>query len=543
MKREFNLPRAVPVALSALSLVREWRFIYPLLIAVLVSLVPPAVFLIASGGGTAETRTPSGYTTLIFDEGKDEREIAALLTEHNIKSFAGESTARVFLNDFDGVQEMTLPEWRERLEPFDPRNDGYADKARSIFIGGGKRRIFIPSGELNGFLSSAPDQKVIDALESFGASVQLETLKQDKTPNRIIFILAALTLVFIARKIFLIKREAFIFHPPQAVSALPLVREGRLVLTGFHYVIGFIPSLAILADSGAAGFALAALSLALFQLVRKPALSFLTSLRYEKSRLASELLLISPVQRGRGILEMLFDEISVELPKIAVIAALWIVTCAAGKIPFAAAFCFFLIFSLSFLSMLNLEARCGKIAAHIPFKFMPILPGKRAKTAFPLLPVPLIAAALLQIALTSLSGAPASADPATALINLPPAWEKAPSVSERDYEAHFEFQKNFVFKNLNTAKTDDYLRYSLGDDGLIASSGALQAGNQTSAPPPWDLAPLVDFLQNGGGGASSRQPVNTGSGILAVLLALCLYIPFMRHRRFLPCLRYEKGAC
>jgi hypothetical protein len=508
------------------------EFNYPLLVAVLVCLVPPAVFLLASGGAAPQARIPQGFVALVCDENTDEREIAALLARHHITDFVGESTVRVFINDFEGVSEFSLLEWQERLESFDPRNDGYAEKARALFVGGGKRRIFVPSAALSGFLGAPPDKKLMSALQNSGASIHIDAVKQPAARNWVIFILAALMLGFIAHKIFLINRDAFIFH----------------------YVCGFIPSVAVLADRGAAGFALAALSFAIFHLVRKPSLRFLTGLRYEKKRFACAFPLFPSTRRGRRIFTILLGEMGVELPKIALIAALWMLICAAGKIPFAAAFCFLLFFTISFLAMLRLESRCGKIAGHIPYKFMPILPEKNMRTAFPLLPVPLIGAALLQIALASLWGAPAQVSSSAPVFqDLPPAWEQLPPINEADYEAHFEFQKNFAQRNLNTGKTDEYLRYSLGDDGLIAQGGAVQAGKPGDAPPPpWDLAALCEFLRNGGVDVSSiaAQPVGASleGGLLAVLLALCLYIPFIiqrhfsRHRNKLLFLVYQEGG-
>ena len=55
-----------------------------------------------------------------------------------------EFSQSVLLNNFSGLEWVPLGEYEERLEPFDPRRDGYAVKLRDFFTRDGKRWFFIP---------------------------------------------------------------------------------------------------------------------------------------------------------------------------------------------------------------------------------------------------------------------------------------------------------------------------------------------------------------------------------------------------------------
>jgi hypothetical protein len=478
---------------------------YPLLIAFLVCLAPPAVFLAFAGGGEA-ARPTADYATVVFDEGAD---VAGLLSAHGVKNVVSARTARAFLNDFDGIKVVSAAEWEERVERFDPRNDGYAERVRSMFFTeGGKRRLFIPRGEFFlGAFRSSPDAKLIDALEGAGAQVRFQTEYrrglQGWALNGAMFAAASFLLAFVARKVFVLSKDVFIFH----------------------YALGFIPSLAMLAGLGATGLALAAPALALFQTLKRPGLRCAARVRCEKNRRTGDLSFLSPARRMAGLFVLLCAELEAELPEIMVFVALYVGICAAGSVPLGLSFCFAAFFFLSFVFMLRVESRRGERTAHIPFVCVPIQGRRRA--ALPPLPVPFIAAAIVHMALSALLGGPDVA----AASHPHDGWEAGALVSEEDYRNHVEFQRRFSFRNLNTEKAGDYLRYALGNDGLLSSSESVRAEAELAAP-PWDLAGIAAFLGSDESEPKLYESAGKGGG-WAIVLALCLYLPFVVQRRFL----------
>lgn len=55
-----------------------------------------------------------------------------------------ESGQWLYIDDFEGPKSIPLKEYYSFIEPMDPRNDGYADVLKEIFVSGGSRRYFIP---------------------------------------------------------------------------------------------------------------------------------------------------------------------------------------------------------------------------------------------------------------------------------------------------------------------------------------------------------------------------------------------------------------
>jgi hypothetical protein len=514
-----------------------------LVFSALLSIAPPAVFL-ALHKPAGEKQTGAGYAMLVLDEEQDEREIRELLEKHNIKNYRSESTEWFLLNDFTGIQKIPLDEYPGRLEQYDPRNDGYAEKARAIFVRDGKRRIFIPARELGGF-GSAPEEKIRSALEGRRySSIHFQSVRRSNTANTIIFIIAALFLVLAAWKISVANKEPY----------------------QVFYAAFFVPSLALLAGLGAAGFALAALSLGFFEILRKPLLNFLVRGRYKRK---------TPVKFDAASIYELFQfdqfklllgEIAPEKHKIIPLAALFFGICIAGGIPALTALCFVLFFSLSFVSMLATEALRGKLSRHIPFTFIPIRSASCQKAKYPTLPVPFLAALVIQIIVSPFTGAGAALS--RDFPDFPGLDKKTALPSESDWERHVETQRNFNVRNLNTASgdTQNYLHYKLGEDGLIQNTEIDRSITPEEAPmapciktahitakagikaPVAPLGGLVAFIQGAGetdspalrpaSGAAANRP----GSLFAGFFALCLYLPFVfqrsfqRHRKRLPCL-------
>jgi hypothetical protein len=80
---------------------------------------------------------------LSFPAFTDEREIVSALSSGGLSGIVSESTQWILINDFGEWEKVPLAEYGNRLEPFDPRNDGYADRLRSLFLTGNTRRVYL----------------------------------------------------------------------------------------------------------------------------------------------------------------------------------------------------------------------------------------------------------------------------------------------------------------------------------------------------------------------------------------------------------------
>jgi len=86
-----------------------------------------------------------GYATLACGEDYSDREIRDRL-DSRLTGLVSESDQWFLLDCFGGIEKIPLVEYSRRLLPFDPRNDGYAEKLRSLFVRDGKRFVYIPLG-------------------------------------------------------------------------------------------------------------------------------------------------------------------------------------------------------------------------------------------------------------------------------------------------------------------------------------------------------------------------------------------------------------
>jgi hypothetical protein len=85
-----------------------------------------------------------GYAVLSLDEGVPDRAAAGALERGLGRPVISESSQWVFLNNFGSLERVSLEDYGDRLEVFDPRRDGYAQKLRDSFVRDGRRRFFIP---------------------------------------------------------------------------------------------------------------------------------------------------------------------------------------------------------------------------------------------------------------------------------------------------------------------------------------------------------------------------------------------------------------
>lgn len=88
--------------------------------------------------------TPYGILSVTDTVG--ESDVLKMLSENHISPVISPSTEWVYINDFDSLKPVPLSQYRQVLEPYDLRNDGYAEQLWEIFYTKGQQRFFIPLG-------------------------------------------------------------------------------------------------------------------------------------------------------------------------------------------------------------------------------------------------------------------------------------------------------------------------------------------------------------------------------------------------------------
>jgi len=139
------------------------RFL-PILVSVLVS----AGFCVL-GASLMPARQGGRYAALVCADTVPDRQIRERLEARGFSGIVSESGQWVLVDGFSGVERVPLDEYEARILPFDPRNDGYADKLRSLFVRGDRRFIYIPLGAAGAgaaaFNPAAIEKKLAAALD------------------------------------------------------------------------------------------------------------------------------------------------------------------------------------------------------------------------------------------------------------------------------------------------------------------------------------------------------------------------------------------
>jgi hypothetical protein len=495
----------------------------------------------ASGGGGLE-----GYAALGLEEGVPDREAAAALEAALGRPVVSESSQWVFLNNFEGLERVPLEEYQARLEPLDPRRDGYAEKLMNFFVREGRRWFFIPlDGGLFGPLpvlnpGERLKKRIAAALDgvsasSAAASAPFSLLMKPRPPGfrTVLFALAW--------------AAAFLFSPASRGES-PRgggFRRARGLFRGFpggerRRLLFLGPLMLPLGLWGAPGFAFLALFLFLSSLLADPLKErWIRLLRRAGGRRAGP-------RRSRFLSGLFLVPLAALIPWIGGMPPLWISLN-------------FLGLSLIYCCSLGLEIRRkfpparggagGKGAfpyGSCRFVPLPILPSRRAGAFFPpaggvrpaggmgALPgragpspkgpaglvLPFAAASFLAV---FLGGGPGPSPSA--------AWPSL--VREEDYRAHALFQAGFAFRPLGSQGLEEpaagYFRYTLGEDGLAA--GALPVSLEIPEIPPFPLADLSGCLAAWGSGEPaafrgiSRRPALPLGDLLFPLLAFLLVLP------------------
>jgi hypothetical protein len=515
----------------------------------------------APGRGRSES-----YAVLALEEGVPDREAAEVLEKALGRPVVSESSQWVFLNSFEGLERIPLEEYEGRLEAFDPRRDGYADKLKDFFVRGGKRWFFIPLDQgirglppfsdpadrfkkrLNAALDTVPPSFTAPGSLSGGPEAFLLRLEPRGRPAGLGIIL------------FVSAWTAAVIFP--AGYRRPEPRQGKTPGEGgfrprrFRGFPAGIPAerrrLLLLAPAmlplslwGAPGFAFLALFLFLGALLADPVKERWVRLLGKKT--------FPPVRRRPGFYRFLRC-LSLGLPAAFI---LWF----GGASPLWGSLNF-LGLSLLYVCSLGIETRRnfpppprGGGPPYSPCRFvpLPILPPRRTglrDSPFPaaaelLKPgagdrgpkkdgLSLVLPFALASCLAAFFGAPGRDFRPQG--RLPPDW--IPPVTEEDYRAHVLFQTGFTRRPLQYPEAGDprfpdpgYFRYTLGEDGLVERSLPTPEETEDWEIPPFPLAELSGFLtawesreSSGTGGAAVSRRGPAGDMVFP-LLALLLVFP------------------
>lgn len=159
------------------------------------------------------------------------------LSDAGFHHVVSESNQWVYIDDFEGPKSIPLKDYYDCIEPLDPRNDGYADLLKTIFVSNGVRRYFITMQGLYPWNSSDTLVRKIDKiLVNVKPTVQLYMTNTVVFPWWLIGLVLMSILVYTAFKLGY-KKEVLLSIP----ASLILLPSGH----GSILSIGLLVSLQI----------------------------------------------------------------------------------------------------------------------------------------------------------------------------------------------------------------------------------------------------------------------------------------------------------
>ena len=490
-----------------------------LIIGLISLILSAALFFLGSLMGYEEFR--GGYAVLAVDISVDDRMLNSSLNEE--LAFSGdvisESNQFVILDNFDSFEVIPLDKYHTRIFSFDPRNDGYAEKLRKVFVDNDKRFFYIPlkAGNWN----------------AITLDKQFASLLGD---------------IPFTAEYFGIGRPLFLFFGMYAAAAVCMLII-CLLMKKYHHgvfdIIALVPVLFSLAFFGAPGIVCAALFIALFIMLKEP----FSELVSAKSPLKNKLKSIN--KSGKNRFKLYFKDIIIPYRFYFLITAL-----------FAAAFVFIAIFSqlkvffllvvfftafavfLFSLKLISLEG--GKHRKFIPVM---IIKSSLPEFTFPVYMLPFAASAVLTMFfIPYMSGSYVS------------NYKFDTFIEEQDYLAHLAFQSSFSVRplgknaGLQSAPAAE-LQTGEGGEGTSQSGGPNRsvmpaffadtdrlpslkvaksghAEKYSDFPPfPGALKDLMHFFHNVNSGEKTNSDSPSGEGLISnrfkdiiSLLVLLLFI-------------------
>jgi hypothetical protein len=393
----------------------------------------------------------AAYAELICSESVPDREIRERLENIGLSGLVSESGQWVLLDSFGSIERIPLDEYDSRVLPFDPRNDGYAQKLRSLFVRDGKRSIYIPLG--SAARPSKLGKSLVSALGDIDYSLKAGRPAVAARPAG--FYLALFCLV------------AVVFF---------VVRPLRLALgSDAAILIPLLPALAPLALGGAAGFAMASLLVGCAALFAGPFLNWFAFQRHRPSPVLCRLL--PPLFLSCYVILAFFSALPLVL-----------------SLPVLVFFCGVLTFSLEeayWAAVGDAEKSWGALLFKrlIPprrrFSPVAILRRRPFFFAFSWVMVPFAAIGLVLACMEIIEPAsgqePSFLPPAAALI-------------ETNYQTHYRFQSTFSFRSLHNASERGNMNVFEMNGGLPVQNGFMETDTSLAGIPPFPLSDLVHFL-------------------------------------------------
>ena len=426
----------------------------PVLIAVLSIACIVLLFSISEYSSSGES-----CLILIVDESQDDSLIRETLASGGLADFISESSQLVAVDDFGSLKFIPLDSFRNEIEEFDPRDDGYARKMCSFFVHEGKRFFFRLFDGESGIRIEKIKKEANSLLENIPRTFMVIGPRGHNfwyiVPRYTVLVIAASFLALLVSRY----RRLFIFQIPALLLFVPC---------GFYSLI------------------LAAILSSVWELLREPLEELSAAFHYKRrfrDYAGSGL---------RGVVERL-KPFRVNLALVLAFVLFLAAFSFFGVIsPFFLAVVFVLFSFLYFIS-LKVEAEQARKNRHVLFTPVLMLPQKvKTFSFFPL---------LMPFALMSLFA-----------LFMPQAelkWDSNPVdpghfIRAEEYERHIAFQYSFSYRSMNqeddgfqALNKTEYLRYYLGEDGLIAGSYSSRDEAETHLfreAPPFPLEKLMDFL-------------------------------------------------
>jgi|GEM_PF-1015962 len=476
-------------------------FIQPLLI-ILVSLsVSLALLYLGSLMGYEEFK--GGYAVLSTDVSIDDRTLIALLNEEQtdftktgfFNIFGGkpvsESTQWVAFDNFESLETVALDNYFTRIFPFDPRNDGYAEKLKEIFVRDGKRFVYIPLAAGN-WKSASLDKQISYLLKDIPFSVNYYGIGRPLFFFFIMYACASFCLLIIC-------------------LALNKAHHGNLI------IISLIPVLSSLAFFGASGIGCAALLFALFVVLKEPLSEVFTKekgLQDNESEKKIKSKIIAPYKYHLLLLAAIIIAVGI-IVTFSQLKFLFLIAV------FTAALLVYL-FSLKILSVSSIRHK----------RFTPVLIIKKRFPAFSFsfYMLPFTLAAFLTLFLSMYQTSSYISD--VKFDNF---------VDEDEYYRHLEYQSSFSTRQFGSYN-NAFPSFFFDTDGL-PSIQATESYHQKDMIhtdlkhfPPFPLKHLMDFFHTVNSGkktnSSDVQPGSLSEKLVLLILILFV-IPgfFIKHKK------------
>jgi len=421
------------------------------------------------------------YAALVCGTDVPDREIRERLEAQGLTGLVSESGQWVLLDSFGSIERISLDDYHARILPFDPRNDGYAEKLRSLFVRDDQRFIYIPLGSPVA-RTAGIEKKLAAALEDIPYSFYAPVAGRPSGLFLALFCLATIAF-FIVRPL----RSAL---RPHAACLIPL-----------------LPVIAPLALGGSTGFALASLLTGCAVLLAGPCLEWFTLPR-RYGAMPAVCWLLPPLLIICYALLAAFSGLH---PVFTLLVFAFF--CGVMAFMLRALYHAAIAHDDSIIRSIFFQRRNRE---HRRFSPVPILRRRSFTFAFSWAMLPFAAVALV---LVCVNFAISPSQPSV----FPPL-PSADAVTEADYYTHYRFQSTFSYRTLHTSLEDGMTQYELAPDGLLGQTGDFST-QDTSVPPPFPLGDLLQYLDTAGQGRGTVYL------LLFTLLPLFFIFPLLFYGR------------